>query len=50
MWYILRRDADYQLIYVVGDNDPLYGYGSWDLYDGPFAEFEEADRVLRMIQ
>ena len=43
LYYILKRDNDYQIIRNTSDiSDPLYGYGSWDLFGGPYETWDEA--------
>ena len=44
-YYILQRNEEYQIVSVVKGNDPLYGYGSWNLHSGPFDTWEEADEA-----
>ena len=50
-YYILVRDntiggADYMIVNVPKGNDPLYGYGSWDLFAGPFNSWDDADHII----
>ena len=45
-WYLIVRNDDIQIICVMPGSDPLYGYGSWNLADGPFASFEDAQSEL----
>ena len=47
-YYILHRlsgdgEDEYQTVSCTEGNNPLYGYGSWDLLEGPFKSWEEAD-------
>ena len=30
---IIKRNEEYQVISYPENSDPLYGYGSWDLYN-----------------
>ena len=51
MYYVIKRNDDYQIIFVScweGQN-PLYGYGSWDLSGGPYATWKEAENAWREI-
>ena len=41
-YYVLARDDDFIVNSVVVGNDPLYGYGSWDLFSGPFITIDDA--------
>ena len=41
-YYVLTRNDDYLVNSVVLGTDPLYGYGSWNLFAGPFDSIEEA--------
>ena len=41
-WYVLKRDSEYIIVLCTG-GDPLYGYGSWDLFSGPFDSWEDAE-------
>jgi hypothetical protein len=50
MYYILHRAEEKREVFqVVGPipegQDPLYGYGSYNLLDGPYNTLENADRV-----
>lgn len=45
-FYILQRDNEYMVVSVNGDNDPLYGNGSWNIYAGPFASAEDAENNI----
>ena len=49
-YYILERaslfDSEYTIVSCLGDNDPLYGNGSWDYFSGPFETIEEAEKEL----
>ena len=42
-YYVLIRNDEYQIISIVRDNDPLYGYGTWDLFSGPFNTWDDAE-------
>ena len=44
-WYVLSRGIEYQIVLCTG-GDPLYGYGSWDLFSGPFDSREEAENSV----
>ncbi len=41
-WYIIVRNEVTQIICCLPGNDPLYGYGSWDLVAGPYTSYEDA--------
>ena len=41
-YYVLERDDKYQIVSITKGNNPLYGYGSCDLFSGPFNTFQEA--------
>jgi hypothetical protein len=48
-WYVLKRQEDqivYQVVSVLADSNPLYGYGSWDIYSGPYASLAEAEAAM----
>ncbi len=52
-WFILKREArdrEYAIVSVPAGGDPLYGRGSWDLYDaphsGPFFSSAAAENAL----
>ncbi len=57
MYYVLSRvgetnasgpvsltlpQLDFQIVHITS-GDPLYGYGSWDLFSGPFDTWDEAE-------
>jgi len=42
-WWILARDQELMIVSCPSDNDPLHGYGSWGIWAGPFASYEEAN-------
>ena len=42
-YYVIKRDDEYQIISVTTGAYPLYGYGSWNQYAGPFASWKEAE-------
>ncbi len=49
-YYVLIRDntiggTDYIIVTVPEGNDPLYGYGSWNFFAGPFNTWEDADHI-----
>ena len=44
-WRFGDRNIEYQIISVLKGNDPLYGYGTWDLFSGPFDTWDEAERT-----
>ena len=44
-WYVLRRGDEFRIEYCEPD---LYGYGSWSLFLGPFASWDEAEHSLDM--
>lgn len=42
-YYILEKDGELQVVSVTEGSDPLYGYGSWNLYSPkPFSSWSEA--------
>lgn len=45
-YWILKRDDEYKVVSTVGDQNPLYGEGSWNLYAGPFSSIEEAEEKI----
>ena len=50
-YYILHRlssqgENEYQVVSCVKGGNPLWGYGSWNLCDGPFKSWEEADNFF----
>ena len=45
-FWVLRRDGDLKVVCVTGDNDPLYGSGSWSIECGPFESVEVAESYL----
>ncbi len=55
-YYILYRPSedfqetpftdDYQIVSVTKGNDPLHGYGSWNLCQGPFTTWNEANEFF----
>lgn len=48
MWYVIERDGERQVVYVLGDSDPLNGRSSWNLRAGPFESVEEANRWVSL--
>ena len=42
-YWVLVRDDEYQVIAVFPGHNPLYGYGSWDIFSGPFDTALEAE-------
>lgn len=50
MYYILSRDDEYQIVVSSEGSDPLYGYGSWNLYTPqPFITYDEAYNYLNNL-
>ena len=39
-YFVLIRNDEYLI--VCSNDNPLYGYGSWNLFSGPFDTLEEA--------
>jgi hypothetical protein len=44
-YYVIERNGQFDVIGVTPGSDPLYGRGSWNLYAGPFATYEQAERL-----
>ena len=44
-YYVLIRDDDTTIRSIVKGLDPLYGYGSWDLFAGPFPTWDDASNL-----
>ena len=44
-YFVLIRNDEYLI--VCSNDNPLYGYGSWNLFSGPFDTLEEAGLSLR---
>jgi len=42
-YWVLVRNNEYQVIAVFPGQNPLYGYGSWDIFSGPFSTSQEAE-------
>ena len=47
-FYVLRRDWEFQVVSVTKGNDPLHGYGSWNIYTGPFNTWHDAAFTVPM--
>jgi hypothetical protein len=43
---LIKGVDDYQIISIVKGNDPLYGYGTWDHFSGPFHTWDEAEMSI----
>ncbi len=46
LFYILQRNDEFTLTSVLEGNDPLYGWGSWDIASGPYEEASVAGKAL----
>ena len=45
-YYVLDRDGEYQIIMILPGSNPLHGYGSWNLYSGPFMTWDDAEQSI----
>jgi hypothetical protein len=45
-YYILIRNDLFQIVCCLPGSDPLYGRGSWSIFNGPYETWEEAEDYL----
>jgi len=41
--YVLVRNKEFMIVFVLLGNDPLYSNGSWNLWSGPFDTWQQAE-------